>query len=136
MAQAINRYRADLRDFRFLFFEQFDLPSVLGKEPFAEWGTEECDMVLDEVYRFVCDVTGPLNSSGDVQGCRLEDGRVITPEGFKDAWDKVWESGWRTISVPSRWGGQDAPTMLGSFVRQARSRKMRSWHAVFAAGSV
>ena len=26
---------------------------MLGKEPFAEWGTDECDMVLDEVYRFV-----------------------------------------------------------------------------------
>ena len=118
MAQAINRYRADLRDFRFLFFEQFDLPSLLGKEPFAEWGTEECDMVLDEVYRFVCDVTGPLNSSGDAEGCRIEDGRVKTPEGFKEAWDKTWESGWRTISAPSRFGGQDAPSMLGSFVEE------------------
>ena len=118
MSQAINRYRADLRDFRFLFFEQFDLQSLLGKEPFAEWGTEECDMVLDEVYRFVCDVTGPLNSSGDAQGCRIENGRVITPDGFKDAWDKVWESGFRTIASPERWGGQDAPTMLGSFVEE------------------
>ena len=118
MAQAINRYRADLRDFRFLFFEQFDLPAILGKGPFQEWRKEECDMVLDEVYRFVCDVTGPLNSSGDAQGCRLEDGRVITPDGFKEAWDKIWESGWRTISGPSEWGGQDAPIMLGSFVEE------------------
>ena len=118
MAQAINRYRADLRDFRFLFFEQFDLPAVLGKEPFEEWGTEECDMVLDEVYRHVCEVTGPLNGSGDAQGCRIEDGRVITPDGFKGAWDKTWEAGWRTISSPSRWGGQDAPSMLGSFVEE------------------
>ncbi len=118
MAQAINRYRADLRDFRFLFFEQFDLPSLLGKEPFREWGPDECNMVLDEVYRFVCDVTGPLNASGDEQGCRIEDGRVLTPDGFKDAWDKLWEAGWRTIAAPSRWGGQDAPTMLGSFVEE------------------
>lgn len=118
MAQAINRYRADLRDFRFLFFEQFDLPSVLGKEPFTEWGREECDMVLDEVYRFVCDVTGPLNASGDSEGCRLENGRVKTPEGFKQAWDKLWEAGWRTVAAPSRWGGQDAPTMVGSFVEE------------------
>ncbi len=118
MAQAINRYRADLRDFRFLFFEQFDLPAVLGKEPYAEWGTDECNMVLDEVYRFVCEVTGPLNGSGDAQGCRIEDGRVITPDGFKEAWDKTWEAGWRTISSPSRWGGQDAPAMVGSFVEE------------------
>ncbi|NOQ84318.1 MAG: acyl-CoA dehydrogenase [Myxococcales bacterium] len=118
MAQAINRYRADLRDFRFLFFEQFDLPAVLGKEPYAEWGTDECNMVLDEVYRFVCEVTGPLNASGDAQGCRIEDGRVITPDGFKEAWDKTWEAGWRTIASPSRWGGQDAPAMVGSFVEE------------------
>jgi alkylation response protein AidB-like acyl-CoA dehydrogenase len=118
VAQAINRYRADLRDFRFLFFEQFDLPAVLGKDPYAEWSTDECNMVLDEVYRFVCDVTGPLNGTGDAQGCRIEDGRVITPDGFKDAWDKLWEAGWRTIASPSRWGGQDAPSMVGSFVEE------------------
>ena len=118
MAQAINRYLADLRDFRFLYFEQFDLPAVLGKEPYAEWTSDECNMVLDEVYRFVCDVTGPLNSSGDSQGCRIEDGRVITPDGFKGAWDKLWEAGWRTVASPSRWGGQDAPHMIGSFVEE------------------
>jgi alkylation response protein AidB-like acyl-CoA dehydrogenase len=118
LAQAINRYRADLRDFRFLFFEQFDLPAVLGREPYAEWSSDECNMVLDEVYRFVCDVPGPLNSSGDAQGCRIEDGRVITPDGFKEAWDKLWEAGWRTVSSPSRWGGQDAPHMIGSFVEE------------------
>ncbi len=118
MAQAINRYRTDLRDFRFLFFEQFDLPSVLGKGPYKEWGPEECDMVLDEVYRFVCDTTGPLNASGDAQGCRIEDGRVITPDGFKQAWDKLFEAGWRTIAAESRWGGQDAPKVLGSFVEE------------------
>ena len=118
MAQAINRYRADLRDFRFLFFEQFDLPAVLGKEPYAEWSSDECNMVLDEVYRFVCDVTGPLNGTGDAQGCRIEDGRVITPDGFKEAWDKLWEAGWRTVASPSRWGGQGAPHMIGSFVEE------------------
>ncbi|MEM9729898.1 MAG: acyl-CoA dehydrogenase [Myxococcota bacterium] len=118
MAQAINRYRADLRDFRFLFFEQFDLPAVLGKGPYQEWGPDECNMVLDEVYRFVCDVTGPLNAQGDQQGCRIEDGRVITPDGFKEAWDKLFEAGWRTISADSRWGGQDAPHVIGSFVEE------------------
>ena len=118
MAQAINRYRADLRDYRFLLFEQFDLPAVLGKGPYQEWGAEEVDMVLDEVYRFVCDVTGPLNSIGDAQGCRVEDGRVITPDGFKEAWKQLYEAGWRTISSESRWGGQDAPHALGSFVEE------------------
>ena len=62
MAQAINRYRADLRDFRFLFFEQFDLPSLLGKEPFKEWGTEECYAQLDGWYRKLCEIEAAAES--------------------------------------------------------------------------
>jgi alkylation response protein AidB-like acyl-CoA dehydrogenase len=118
VAQPLNRFRADLRDFRFLFFEHFDLPSLLGKEPFEEWGPEECDMVIDEVYRFVCDVMGPLNAVGDAQGCRIEEGRVKTPDGFKEAWDKLWDAGWRTLSAPRELGGQDAPAMLYAFAEE------------------
>ena len=32
--QAINRYKADLREFQFLLFEQFKLGELLGKAPF------------------------------------------------------------------------------------------------------
>ena len=36
--QAINRYKADLREFSFLLFEQFKLDELLGKAPFEAWG--------------------------------------------------------------------------------------------------
>ena len=111
---AINRYKADLRDFQFLLFEQFNLQDLLGKAPFADWDEEQCKMVLNEVYRFACEVTGPLNQVGDHQGCRIEDGRVITPEGFKGAWDKIYEAGWRTLAAPEEMGGQGAPSSLAA----------------------
>ena len=113
-AHAINRYKADLRDFQFLLFEQFNLQDVLGKGPFAEWDEDQCKMVLSEVYRFACEVTGPLNQIGDQQGCRIEDGRVKTPDGFKNAWDKVFEAGWRTLAAPVEMGGQGAPFTLSA----------------------
>ena len=76
-AHAINRYKADLRDFQFLLFEQFNLQDVLGKGPFADWDADQCKMVLSEVYRFACEVTGPLNQIGDqsfVNGIAAWDG--------------------------------------------------------------
>ncbi len=33
MAQPINRYKADLRDYKFLLFEQFNLQELLGQGP-------------------------------------------------------------------------------------------------------
>ncbi len=112
MAQGINQYKADLRDFAFLMFEQFNLQDVLGREPFVEWDEDTCREVLNQVYRFAQEVTGPTNRVGDEQGCKLIDGDVKVPEGFKQAWDKLYEAGWRTLGVSSEHGGMDAPATL------------------------
>src|ERR1700709_454677 len=109
MSQPINRYKADLRDFQFLLFEQFKLDELLKLEPYADWGVEQIKMVLDESYRFVKDTLGPLNAIGDQQGCRIEDGRVKTPKGFKEAWKALYEAGWKGIAQQPDHGGGGAP---------------------------
>jgi alkylation response protein AidB-like acyl-CoA dehydrogenase len=107
--QTINRYKADLREFNFLLFEQFGLDKLLGKEPFAGWGVDEVRTTLSECYRWTREVTGPLNAVGDAYGCKLEGGHVITPPGFKEAWKKLYEAGWKSISVDPEFGGAGAP---------------------------
>jgi alkylation response protein AidB-like acyl-CoA dehydrogenase len=118
---AQNRYKADLREMRFLLFEQFKLGEVLGQGPFEAWGTDEVSMVLDEAYKFVCEVLGPLNAVGDREGCRLENGSVKTPAGFKEAWDKIYEAGWKTLHVSPEHGGQGAPASLYILVEELLS---------------
>lgn len=121
MSTGINRYKADLRDFRFLMLEQFGTGELLGKAPYAAWSADDCSMILDEVYRFACEVTGPLNSIGDSQGCRIENGRVKTPDGFKDAWKKLYEAGWATLQMPEDLGGQGAPHVLSAMTAEMLS---------------
>ncbi len=91
--QTINRYKADLREFQFLLFEQFKLGELLGKAPFEAWGPDEVKTSIAECYRFAREVLGPLNVVGDIEGCKLEGGNVITPTGFKDAWKKLYDAG-------------------------------------------
>ncbi len=112
MTQPINRYKANLRDFSFVLFEQFGLQDLLGKAPFADWGREEVETVLEEVYGWVQKVVGPYNAIGDHEGCRLEQGEVKVPTGFKEAWKSLYESGWRSLSLPSEYGGQGGPFTL------------------------
>ncbi len=109
---AQNNYKADLREIRFLLFEQFKLEELLGKAPFENWGKDEITMVLDEAYKFSCEVLGPLNKIGDQQGCRVENGAVKTPKGFKEAWDKLYESGWKAVGVDPEYDGQGAPNAV------------------------
>jgi alkylation response protein AidB-like acyl-CoA dehydrogenase len=120
MSQPQNRYKADLREYRFALFEQFKLGELLGKEPYAEWGEEEINMVLEQAYRFATEVTGPLNAIGD-KGCRLENGQVKTPAGFKEAWKALYEQGFKTLSVEPEHGGQGAPRVVSAVVSEMLS---------------
>jgi alkylation response protein AidB-like acyl-CoA dehydrogenase len=118
VAQRVNRYKADLREIQFVLFEQLKLQELLGKPPYESWGKEEVELVISEVYRFACEVSGPLNQIGDQEGCKLQDGQVRAPSGFKEAWKKLHEAGWGTLSAEPEWGGQGAPRTLASVVNE------------------
>jgi alkylation response protein AidB-like acyl-CoA dehydrogenase len=114
---AQNRYKADLREFKFLLFEQFRLGEILGQAPYENFGVDEVNMILEESYKFCCEVLGPLNKLGD-QGCRLENGVVKTPPGFADAWRKLYESGWKSVGADPAYDGQGAPKTLLACVEE------------------
>ncbi|MCG8420997.1 MAG: acyl-CoA dehydrogenase [Proteobacteria bacterium] len=118
MSRAINRYKADLRHVRFLLFEQFRLQDMLGKAPYSDWSREDVDMVLDELYKWTCEVLGPLNAAGDAQGCTLQDGKVKTPKGFPEAWRSLYEAGWRSLAVSDEFGGQNGPYTLHTLMEE------------------
>ena len=118
MSQLLNRYRADLRDHRFVLFEQFRITDVLGQPPFAAWGKDEIDAVLEQVYEVAQKTLGAINAAGDAVGCRLEDGRVITPPGFQEAWRAVYQGGWRSLSVQEKYGGQAGPFTLHAIAEE------------------
>ncbi|MCC6645463.1 MAG: acyl-CoA dehydrogenase [Polyangiaceae bacterium] len=116
-----NRYKADLREFSFLLFEHFKLQELLGKEPFSAFAEDDVKMIFSECYKFACDVTGPLNGVGDSQGCRVVDGAVKTPDGFKDAWKRLYEAGWKSVAVDPEYGGQGAPHAVAALVEEMLS---------------
>jgi alkylation response protein AidB-like acyl-CoA dehydrogenase len=114
----INRYKADLRELNFLLFEQFKLTELLGAPPFEAWGEEDVRSAIAEAYRFARETLGPLNATGDVEGCRIEDGRVITPTGFKEAWRKLYASGWKGVGVDPEHGGAGAPFTMAVVIEE------------------
>jgi alkylation response protein AidB-like acyl-CoA dehydrogenase len=48
----------------------------------------------------------PLNEPGDSQGCRLVEGRVRMPGGFREAYAAYAEQGWPGLTIPEAFGGQ------------------------------
>lgn len=87
-----------------LHWEQlFQLPQ------FSHADSETAKAVLTEGARFVSEVLAPINQPGDKQGSRFEDNRVITPAGFREAFQHYAEGGWPGLDLPEAYGGQDLP---------------------------
>ena len=72
--------------------------------------------VLDEAAKLAQDVLAPLNAVGDQEGCKLENGIVRTPTGFKAAFDQMREGGWTALDCDPEYGGQGLPYLMSSAV--------------------
>ena len=109
------RYVPPLRDIRFVLHELLGVEQVLSDLPaHAQANRELIDQVLDEGGKFCAEVLAPLNRSGDEEGCRHEgNGVVVTPKGFKEAWQAFTEAGWPTLTCDPAIGGQGLPNVVG-----------------------
>lgn len=105
------QYRAPIRDFTFLIEEFLDLDAHAEVPGFAQ-ARELVAPLLEGAAQLCEEVLAPLNGVGDKQGLRYEDGRVVTPEGFKEAYKAYTEGGWSTLTWPAEFGGQDLPEFL------------------------
>jgi alkylation response protein AidB-like acyl-CoA dehydrogenase len=108
-------YTAPARDIAFVLHEVLRVAdsTVPG---YSELEADFTAAVLDESGRLASEVLHPLNAVGDQQGCRLENGVVRTPDGFRDAYDKVREGGWMGLDCDPDYGGQGMPYVLNTAV--------------------
>jgi len=108
-------YTAPIKDVQFL------LHDVLGVSSSDIPGYDELEAdftgaVLEEAGKVASEVLAPLNAIGDVKGCKLENGLVSTPAGFKDAFEVMKEGGWTGLDCDPDYGGQNMPYVLGTAV--------------------
>jgi len=79
---------------------------------YGELNRDFTGAILDEAGKLAENVLAPLNAVGDRQGCRLENGVVRTPDGFKAAYGKMRAAGWMGLDANPDYGGQGMPYLL------------------------
>ena len=109
------RYTAPVKDMQFILHDvlkvsEHDVPG------YDELERDFTNAVLEEAGKLNSEVLAPLNVVGDTEGCRLENGVVYTPTGFKDAFEQVKEGGWTGLDMPEEFGGQNMPVVIGTAV--------------------
>ncbi|MCP4271493.1 MAG: acyl-CoA dehydrogenase [Gammaproteobacteria bacterium] len=109
-------YNPPLRDMDFLFNEVNDGARIQQLAGYEEIDREMLVAVLEEAGKFTKEVLLPINREGDEQACQFNDGKVTTPDGFKEAYQAFIESGWNSIALNPEYGGQGLPKSLHMMV--------------------
>ena len=108
-------YTPPTKDMQFILHEMLN---ITGSDipGYDELEADFTSAILDEAGKLTSEVLAPLNVVGDKEGCRLENGVVYTPTGFKDAFERVKEGGWPGLDMPEEFGGQNMPYVIGTAV--------------------
>ena len=114
----MSTYAAPLQDMQFVIKELVGLDQISAMPECAEVTAELVDAVLAEASKFATEVLDPLNRSGDREGVRLVDGKVIVPQGFSEAYRQFVAGGWNGVSGETAFGGQGLPHVVAMPVQE------------------
>ncbi len=78
----------------------------------------EARAVLEQAAKFSARTVAPLNHPGDRWGAVFEDGSVILPEGWREAYILWTRGGWNAVSLPEEHGGAGMPTIMNTMAME------------------
>src|SRR5690606_40288818 len=90
-----SEYVPPVSDYRFLFGEAFGL-DLVARGTGGAFSADDATEIIAGAGEFAASVLAPLETIGDREGARIDDGQVHLPAGFADAYQAFVEAGWIT----------------------------------------
>lgn len=93
MKMSANNFLYDTRDLKFISKEWLDMDKLLSQEAYRDYySKDDVDSFIDLTFKIARDVLAPANDDADKIGVKFENGKVITPDSFKNAYRTVVEA--------------------------------------------
>ena len=114
----MSDYYAPTRDMRFVIDEIAGLDTINRLPPFADASSDLVEAVLEQAAVLANEVFAPLNQPGDEHGTRIENGAVVSPPGYAEAYRQFVDNGWQGIGKSAEIDGQGLPFLVHSAVAE------------------
>ena len=105
-------YKVNYRDVEFNLFDYLKIQDLGQSEKYAGFGKEDYSAILGEALKFAQKEIDPLFKKSDQIGCKHEGDKVITPPGFKEAYQHFAGNGFIAMDIPTTYGGMGLPESL------------------------
>jgi len=110
----MSQYSAPIDDMHFVINDLCDLDGIANLPGYEDATPDLVDAVLEEAGKLAADVIAPINHSGDIEGCRIDNGIVRTPKGVKEAYAQFVDGGWNGVPFDPEYGGQGLPWLVAT----------------------
>ena len=110
----MSEFSAPVRDMQFVIEELIGLEEINTLPGFEDATPDVIRAILDEAGKLASEILAPINKTGDTEGSRLENGVVITPTGFQEAYKAYVDGGWNALQVNREIGGQGLPQLVAT----------------------
>jgi 3-(methylthio)propanoyl-CoA dehydrogenase len=107
-------YQAPTSDMLFVMKELAGLEDIAKLPGGEDAAPETVEAVLHEAAKLCREVIEPLNTEGDRNPSRWENGAVHATPGFSEAFRQYAEGGWQGVQHPQEYEGQGLPKLVGT----------------------
>ncbi|WP_037586361.1 acyl-CoA dehydrogenase [Stenoxybacter acetivorans] len=107
-------YRVPLNELRFSLQTHGRLPEILSLPNALGLDFDTVDAVLAEAAKFAENELAATNRTGDLNGAKLANGKVITHSDIATAYQRFCEAGWMGLRAPEAYGGQGLPASVAA----------------------
>ena len=115
----MSTYNAPLDDISFALRHVAGLDELAELPAWSDVGLDHTEDLLAEAGRLASEVIAPTNRTGDQTGSVLnENGDVVTPEGFRQAYQQFVKGGWTGVSANPEHGGAGFPLVVDVAIQE------------------
>lgn len=107
----MSAYEAPLKEILFTLEEIAGLSEIATLPGYEEASADTVAAIFEAAGTFSGEVLAPINRQGD-KGCVFKDGKVTTPEGYRDAYQRFVADGWNAVGFDPAYGGQGMPLAI------------------------
>lgn len=111
-------YTAPLDEMTFLVNDVLGLADIASLPGYEECSTGLVEAIFGEAGRYFSEVIAPTNQSADSEGCRVEDGAVVSAASLDGLYKGFVEGGWPALTGDPQFAGQGMPHLAGVGVEE------------------
>ena len=110
----MSKFKVPIKEIQFTLNALCNMDELSQIPAFESASPDTINDIFNEAEKFITDFLVPISADAEKDGSLIKYSNVITPKGFKEAYQQFTQGGWSGLSVESEYNGYGLPQVIGA----------------------